>query len=236
MDNEGQDDRGTGTDGASDKGASTGGTDNATDDARDGKPNGKPGDDKPGDGGTDWKSRARQHEDAAKAARKERADALADRDKLSKVLDGLRKALDPDGAGKDASPEELAKQAAQQAEQARAEVKLAKVELAAERAARRAGADVDALLDSRQFLTAIADLDPADDKFAEQVDEAVKAAIEARPSLKANAPKPRSGAADMTGGGANGSGQLSRADLKTMTPAAIEKARKDGRLKNLLGG
>lgn len=159
---------------------------------QDGKPAGRPK-----DADADWKARARQHEDRAKTHKAAADAALAERDGLKKVLDGLRAALDPEGTGKGATPEELAKQATEQAAQARAEVKLAKVE---------------------------------------QVEQAVKDAIEARPGLKANQPKPKSGTADMTGGGANGSGQLSRADLKTMSATQIEKARKEGRLKTLLGG
>lgn len=238
-DTEGQDDKGTddkGTEGAPPNGgAPAGGPDDAAK-GTEGEPNGNRPPGRPKDDDADWKARARQHEDASKARKKDLDAALAERDGLKGVLDSLRKALDPDGAGKDADPAELAKVAAQERDQARAEVKLARVELAAERAARRAGADVDALLDSRGFLKRIADLDPTDDGFAAAVETAVRDAVKERPSLKSNTAPPRSGNADMTSGGASGTGQLTRADLKTMTPKAIEKARADGRLKDLLGG
>lgn len=66
--------------------------------------------------------------------------------------------------------------------------------------------------------------------------EAIRAAIaglvEAKPSLKAT---PATGSAD---GGPRGGGiqQVTRAELQTMTPDAIEQARKDGRLEQLLKG
>ena len=208
-DTEGQDDKGTddkGTEGAPPNGgAPAGGPDDAAK-GTEGEPNGNRPPGRPKDDDADWKARARQHEDASKARKK------------------------------DLDPAELAKQASQERDQARAEVKLARVELAAERAARKAGADVDALLDSRGFLKRIADLDPTDDGFAAAVETAVRDAVKERPSLKSTTAPPRSGNADMTSGGAAGSGQLTRADLKTMTPKAIEKARADGRLKDLLGG
>jgi hypothetical protein len=240
-DNEGQDDKAAdkGNEGAPPNGgAPAGGPDDAADKGKDegGKPNGDRGPGRPRDDDADWKARARQHEDRAKAHKKDLDATLAERDGLKGVLDSLRKALDPDGAGKDADPAELAQVAAQERDQARAEVKLARVELAAERAARKAGADVDALLDSRGFLTRIADLDPTDDGFAAAVETAVRDAVRERPSLKSTTAPPRSGNADMTSGGAAGTGQLTRADLKNMSPKAIEKARADGRLKDLLGG
>lgn len=233
------DDKGTddkGTEGAPPNGNSAPGNTGPADDDKgtEGEPNGRaPG--RPKDDDADWKSRARQHEDTSKARKKDLDAALADRDKLSGVLDGLRKALDPDG-DKSADPAELAKQATSERDQAKAEVRLARVELAAERAARKAGADVDALLDSRTFLTRLADLDPTDDGFAAAVETAVREAVKERPSLKSNTAPPRSGNADMTSGGGAGTGQLTRADLKNMSPQAIEKARSDGRLKTLLGG
>ncbi len=239
MDDEGQDDKGAGTDGAPGQGAPTGGpdnaTDDATDDAKDGKPNGKPGDDKPGDDGTDWKARSRQNEDRAKANKKAADEALAERDQARATLDALRKLVDPN-AKADEDPKEAAQKLLTRAEQAEAKLRARDIRDALAAAGRKAGADTDLLVDSKAVLDKAADLDPSDPKFAADVEAIVEQALEARPSLKANKPKPRSGAADMTGGGANGSGQLTRADLKTMTPAAIEKARKDGRLKNLLGG
>lgn len=222
-DDKGTDDKGTEGAPPNSGGAPTNGPDNGGKADDQGKPNGKPGDGGKADDGDDWKARARQHEDRAKAHKKAADEALAERDGLKTVLDNLRKALDPDSAQKDADPAELAKQATQQAEQARAEVKLAKVELAAERSARRAGADVDALLDSRTFLAKLADLDPTDDGFAAAVDDAVKAALKERPSLKAaTAPPAKSGNADMTGAG-GGSGATTKSGKSRIDEIRKEK-------------
>lgn len=155
-----------------------------------------------GDGDNEWKSRARQHEDRAKANKRAADEAAAERDKLATVLDGLRKALDPDGAGKSDDPAEIAARAVAEREQAAAELRLLKVERGAERAARKAGADVDALLDSRAFLARLEKLDPADAGFADDVAAAVDATLKDNPRLKAQqAAPPASPTGDMTGGG-----------------------------------
>jgi len=87
-------------------------------------------------------------------------------------------------------PDQLAQQLA--AEQAKA--KATAVELAVYRTAPAAGADPDALLDSRAFADAVANLDPTD---PDAVKAAVEAAVAANPKLAAN-PQPagpaRSGA------------------------------------------
>lgn len=75
-------------------------------------------------------------------------------------------------------PDQLAQQLA--AEQARA--RQTAVELAVYRTAREAGGDPDALLDSRQFAAAVADLDPAD---TDAITAAITAAVEANPRLAA---------------------------------------------------
>lgn len=187
--------------------------------------------------GEDWKARSRQHEDRAKANRKAADAALAERDKLSSTLDALRKALDPDGSGKDDDPTTVAERAVAERDAVKADARLARVELAAERAARKAGADVDALLDSRAFLARLDRLDPTDDAFAEDVTAAVEATLKDNPRLKATPGAPTSSATvEQTGGGESGTGQLTRAQLKTMSPEDISAARKAGRLKHLLGG
>ncbi|MFB6846212.1 hypothetical protein ACFCXS_15305 [Streptomyces sp. NPDC056373] len=93
-------------------------------------------------------------------------------------------------------PDQLAQQLA--AEQAKA--KATAVELAVFRTAPAAGADADALLDSRQFADSVANLDPSD---AEGIKAAIKAAVNANPRLAAQQQAPgatRSGA-EFTGGG-----------------------------------
>lgn len=158
---------------------------------------------KPADGdGTDWKARARQWESQSKANK----DAASERDKLSGVLENLRKALDPDGA-KDDDPATVAERAVAERDADRAELRLLKAERGAERAARKAGADVDLLLDSNGFLQRLAKLDPAADSFAADVEQAVADALAANPRLKAaSTPPPPPANADLTGGGEGGTG------------------------------
>ncbi|MEU3102934.1 hypothetical protein [Streptomyces griseoflavus] len=98
-------------------------------------------------------------------------------------------------------PDQLAQQLA--AEQAKA--KATAVELAVFRTAPTAGADPDALLDSRAFADSVANLDPTD---TDAIKNAITAAVEANPRLAAQQPAPqqqgtgpaRSGA-EFTGGG-----------------------------------
>ncbi|MGW0933323.1 hypothetical protein [Streptomyces sp. NPDC002644] len=87
----------------------------------------------------------------------------------------LMSVLDPEGATtKAATPEQL--QELLTAEQARA--RQTAVELAVYRAAATAGADPDALLDSRSFAAAVADLDPSD---SAGITAAITAAVQANP-------------------------------------------------------
>jgi hypothetical protein len=64
------------------------------------------------------------------------------------------------------------------------------VELAVFRAAARAGADGDKLLDSRTFVTGLADMDPAADGFAQQVSDRIAAALDSNPGWKLAEPVP----------------------------------------------
>ena len=101
-------------------------------------------------------------------------------------------ALPDDDKGPD--PEALTRQltAAQTAQ------RQAAVELAVYRAAGKHQGDPDALLDSRTFLRAVENLDPAADDFAVNVDAAIKATVEANPKLKTGQVPGASGA-DHTG-------------------------------------
>lgn len=113
-------------------------------------------------------------------------------------------------------PDQLAQQLA--AEQAKA--KATAVELAVFRTAPAAGADPDALLDSRTFADSVANLDPTD---TDGIKNAITAAIEANPRLAAQQQTPqqqgtgpaRSGA-EFTGGGG---GEVTPAQFAAMTYA-----------------
>lgn len=69
-----------------------------------------------------------------------------------------------------------------------------------------AGADYSALLDSRSFLAKVAGLDPADDKFADDVKAAITKAVTDNPKLKAT-PVVGKGGSEFTGGSGEGAGK-----------------------------
>jgi len=166
-----------------------------------------------------------------------RAEAAANRTKATEAttqsqakLDAVLSALGLKSAD---DPAEAAKTAAAQRDAALAEAKQVKVENAVLRAARKAGADPEALTDSRSFMKQLDAIDPAADDFSAQVEAAINKAVEVNPGLKPVTPPPRSGGP--VGGGAPVAGQLSRDDLQTMSTDEINKAREEGRLNQLLG-
>lgn len=179
-----------------------------------------------------WKGHSRKWE--ARATAKTDADAAAaTRDAaLAKVAE----ALGLDAAVTKPDPEAIARQL--QATQA--EAKARAVEVAVLRAAQSAGADGDALLDSKAFAAKVANIDPAD---ADAVKAVVAAAVAANPRYAtaqqqaAAAPPPQRQAS--TGGqfdGAPGTSnqQLGEADWKRMSPAEIAKASREGRFNDYL--
>lgn len=118
------------------------------------------------------------------------------------------------------------------------------VELAVFRAASSAGADPDALLDSRGFLDKVKDLDPSD---GQGIRLAIADAIQNNPRLKAQAAEPATAqpapsapaagvsGADFAGGTGAAAQQLTRDQLAAMSPEDILKAHKDGRLSAVMG-
>ncbi|MEU8721506.1 hypothetical protein [Streptomyces antimycoticus] len=142
---------------------------------------------------------ARQEAGKSRTTAKQRAadDARAE---LTAQLLGI---LDPSKAGQQATPEELT----QQLTTAQAQARATAVELAVYRTATAAGADPDALLDSRQFAESVASLDPAD---TTAITAAITAAVQANPRLAAQqaaqqqtpSGPARSGAEFGNGGGA----------------------------------
>ena len=118
------------------------------------------------------------------------------------------------------------------------------VELAVFRAASSAGADPDALLDSRGFLDKVKDLDPSD---GQGIRLAIADAIQNNPRLKAQAAEPATAqpapsapaagvsGADFAGGTGAAAQQLTRDQLAGMSPEDILKAHKDGRLSAVMG-
>lgn len=180
---------------------------------------------------------------AAEKAKREAAEQKAKDDQaafMKKVASAFGLEADEE---KPPTPEELAKQLAEEQTRTKASDDRARqtaVELAVYKTAGRHGGDPDALLDSRNFASAIAKLDPAADGFAGEVEKAVKAAVEGNPKLAAKVPEkkpetPPAGGAPMSGA-PGGKRQLGAEDVKRMTPEQITQAVQEGRLKSYLGG
>jgi hypothetical protein len=176
---------------------------------------------------------------AQKLLAKTRTEAASNRTKateqataLQATRDAIAKALGLQG---EEDPVAAAKTATEQRDAAMTEARTTRIENAVLRSAGKHGADPEALTDSRSFMRTLEGIDPAANDFADQVDAAIKGAVEANPGLlKAGAPAPaRSGGP--VGGGAPVPGQLTKDDLKRMTPEEIAKAKDEGRCNALLG-
>ncbi|MCT9090595.1 hypothetical protein N4G70_17280 [Streptomyces sp. ASQP_92] len=133
-----------------------------------------------------------------------RADEMsAERDELRAALDAVNKALNPDADGSEQDPAKLAASVAERDKQladAAAQLRTAQVELAAHKTATEQGARADRLLNSRAFLSAVADLDPADKGFADALAAAIKSAVDGDPDLYRAAPTgPARGGAEFNG-------------------------------------
>jgi hypothetical protein len=183
-----------------------------------------------------WKSLSRKHEKQAKDNHELATSAAGQQENLSKVLAAL--GIDTGNKTPDVQEITTKLQAAQAAERSRA------VELAVLRAAGRAGADGDALLDSRSFLDGLKDVDPAD---ATAITDAVKAAVTANSryalgmtatdgqgtTTTAPAQRQASSTADFNGA-PGGNRQWTQTDVDRATPAQLLKAIEDGLVKQHL--
>lgn len=150
---------------------------------------------------------------------------------LEAALTAVRKVLDPNAAPED-DPRKTAENAIAREKAKDAELRALKVEQLAERAARKAGADVDLLMDSRGFEAALRKLDPDTTTFTDDLNSLVEASVKANPRLKATASR----SVTDNNGGTSQPGQLTREHLKSMTPEQIVEAKQAGRLSSLLGG
>lgn len=188
-----------------------------------------------------WKGLSRKHEDQSKANLEQAGQATElakkaeQQDRILKLLAEKAGVQIDDGAPPD--PNKLAADL----ERARADAKQKAVELAVYRTAGKAGADADALLDSRAFQKAVADLDPAADDFAEQVTAAIGTVVEANPRYKLpepakpEPPKPtvaKSSGGEFTGT-PGGNRQWTDEDVANASPAEVAKAMDEGLLVDL---
>jgi hypothetical protein len=122
-------------------------------------------------------------------------------------------------------------------------LKKTRIENAVLKVAPKHGADLDALLDSRTFLSELAELDPADKTFQANVEKAIKSAVEKNPRLKAQQGQTttqtqQQAPAAPSGGDFNGSPQGQRqwteADVDRASAAELDKAMKDGLLRDYM--
>lgn len=154
------------------------------------------------DGDLDKDRAARALAASRDSERKAKERATAAEKSRQDLIDGIAVALGlkPDPK---TDPATIAAQAAKELTDSRAEVQTLKVENALLRLAGKAGGDVEALRDSRTFMTALAALDPSDKDFDAQVTAAVKDAIKANPKLgtaSQGGQGPNRQGADMSGG------------------------------------
>jgi hypothetical protein len=152
------------------------------------------------------------------------------RRKLEEELEGL-KAPKPTGNTDQPDAAEIKRQATRDAN-AKANARILRSEVKAAAAGKLADpSDAIALLDLSAFeVDANGDVDP------EEIADAIEDLLTRKPHLAATARPRFQGTGD--GGAArkaSGPSQLTRQDLKGMSPAAINKARLDGRLNKVLG-
>lgn len=134
----------------------------------------------------------------------QRATEHADRaERLQAALDAVGAALNPDASSGEQDPAQLAAAVAErdtQLAEVSAQLRTARVELAAHKSAGEHGARADRLLNSRAFLDTVAGLDPDGPKFEQQLGAAITAVVEADPDLyRATPAAPARGGAEFNG-------------------------------------
>ncbi|QDH92110.1 head scaffolding protein [Streptomyces phage Dubu] len=153
------------------------------------------------------------------------------RRKLEEELESLRTPK-PSGDDDQADAAEIKRQATREAN-AKANARIIRSEIKAAAAGKLADpSDALAYLDPSAF-----ELDANGDVDAEELADAIEDLLTRKPYLAATTRPRFQGTGD--GGAArkaSGPSQLSRQDLKSMSPEAIVKAKREGRLKDVLGG
>jgi len=213
------------------------------------------GDDPDGDAGSarsasrqaaKYRTRAKEAEaerDRLAAEYAEAKKAAEERDELKKRFEDLAKVLNPDAApDTPPDPEELAKQLEEERKARESEtagyqrqIRELTVQNALPGAFKDAEADPALTLAVLKAEGTLAKLDPTSDTFADDVNAAVAAAVEANPRLKVTREGPRRSGTEPIGP-TGGSEQLTLEQYKRLTPEEAVKAQKEGRLRKLLGG
>jgi hypothetical protein len=146
------------------------------------------------------------HDSEAAARVKARDAEAAAQTKIAAALEALGIKADT------ADPAEAAKQAAAERDAAAQTARQATLELAIYRAASKAGADADALLDSNSFRSTIGEVDPSD---AAAVQAAIENAVKTNPKFKL---VQAAGASSSDFSGGSGEGAITQEKFNSMTP------------------
>jgi hypothetical protein len=147
--------------------------------------------------------------------RSEKNESTAEVKALQKQMNDIAKHLGIEGS---ATPEEIAAKLTEERDNLAAENRSLKVSQALAKTAKTKGADEDALLDSRSFMTEVDKLDPSKDTFTKALEDLVDKAVKDNPKLKAQAA--RSGN-DLSGGGSAGNGNGQRPSLEDAVSARL---------------
>lgn len=151
--------------------------------------------------------------DTRDEAAKNRTGKTAAEEQQQKILKAVAQAagLKIEGDDEQPDPAKLTEELTKTQQQARE----AAVQLAVYRTAGKNQGDPDALLDSRAFLTKVADLDPTAADFATKVETAIKDAVKDNPKLKAT----QAAGSSSADHGAGGSGEQQKRTPKSLTDA-----------------
>lgn len=144
--------------------------------------------------------------------------AKQEKDATEKKLKAIAKAL---GIESDDEPDVDALKS--KLEKTSSEMKSLKIEQAIGRAARKHGADPDALADSRSFMRDAEELDPDGDNFASELDSLVEGTVKSNPKLKTGS-KPGKSSGQFDGSGDDGKKVSLDAAIAKGDRAAINKA------------
>jgi len=169
------------------------------------------------------KELTRARNEAAKNRNKAKENKEQAESEKTQMLKNIAKAL---GLADDETPDPDKLSAQLTASQAEARERA--VELAVYRAAGTAGADPDALLDSRTFINKVKNLNPSDDNFSASVAEAIAAAVESNPKLKVAVTKPAGKAGTEIAAGQSATRKYTKEEMKQIAsdPAEYAKFRK----------
>lgn len=171
----------------------------------DGGQGGQPGGEGGGEGGESRYTEAdmKKLRDEAAGRRTELRTAQQELDQHKQLLQNIAKQLDPNGGSGEDDPAKVAEQAVAERDKKDGELRALHIERAAEKAARKVGADPDSLVDSRAFTDSAKELDPEAEDFNDKMESLIKSKMDNNPRLRAGQEPSRS-SSEFTGGSGGG--------------------------------